>query len=156
MWVAHALLSVAAVLLTALLGRLGSGSGDPSSRDWYVRGKPDFAPPSWVFGVVWPVLYALIAVALYLGLRARLPSRVLAVFAVNLALNAAWSPVFFRLGAVRAALGIAVALLLTALYLIREYLARSLRAGALLLAPYALWLAFATVLNAAFAVRLGG
>ena len=152
-WALHALGSFAAVGAAALVGGLGGGR-DPSARAaWYARDKPSVTPPPWVFGAVWPVLYLCVAAALFLGLRAGLPAPALAAFAANLALNAAWSPLFFGLGAVTAALFVCGAAAATAAYLVVAYLALGLRAGALLLAPYALWLLFATALNAGFVVN---
>src|SRR6188472_221502 len=62
--------------------------------------KPPWAPPGWVFGPVWTVLYALMGVAAWLvarnGSLARTP---LMLWSAQLALNATWTPVFFGLRA---------------------------------------------------------
>lgn len=111
--------------------------------------RPDWAPPGWLFGPVWTVLYALMAVAAWLVwravgfARARIP---LLLFAIQLAANALWSWLFFawRLGAMAFAevvvLWVLVAATLVAFWRIR-------RVAALLLAPYLAWVGFAAVLT---------
>jgi tryptophan-rich sensory protein len=82
-------------ILGALVGILTSHN----IKTWYNNlKKPSFCPPDWIFGVVWPVLYALIGVASYLiyedgGFQAQLLP--LAVYISNLAVNNLWSVVFF-------------------------------------------------------------
>jgi tryptophan-rich sensory protein len=118
---------------------------------WYARlRKPSWNPPNWLFGPVWTVLYLLMAAAGWLVWRkygiaaALLP---FGFFVLQLALNAAWSWLFFGRHCIGTALlelvGLWVAILLTlALFWSREPLA-----GALLL-PYLAWVTFAGVLNA--------
>ena len=117
--------------------------------DWYLQlAKPSFNPPGWVFGPVWTVLYIVIA---FVGWRLWYAadagfSRTL--WWVQLALNFGWSPVFFAANQIGAALAIIVLLLITVLALI-ALTWRQDRTSALLLLPYAAWVAFATALNAA-------
>ncbi len=120
--------------------------------EWYASlNKPAWTPPNWLFGPVWTLLYAMIAVAGWLVWKeagfagARLA---LTVFALQLVLNASWSWVFFGLRRPDLALVVIVALEVTILALIVLFRAISPLAG-LLLVPYALWVAFATALNAA-------
>ena len=120
---------------------------------WYAGlVKPSFNPPNWIFGPAWTVLYVLIAVA---GWRVfeRVPgSAAMAVWAVALALNFLWSPVFF--GAQRPAAALAVVAMLLAAIVVFIALAWHIdTSAALLFVPYAAWVAFATLLNAAV-VRL--
>ncbi|MBO9574900.1 MAG: tryptophan-rich sensory protein [Sphingobium sp.] len=122
-----------------------SGPGNP----WYdTLLKPDFMPPSWAFGAVWPVLYLLIGIALSIVLNARgAPGRGLAVtlFLVQLVCNFLWSPLFF--GWHEAALAFYLLLVILALSLVTTLLfARIRRAAALLMLPYLAWLAFASLL----------
>ena len=111
--------------------------------------QPGWAPPPWVFGPVWTVLYAMMAIAAWLvwrsgGLRAQRIA--LALFAVQLALNALWSWLFFawQLGAPALAeivlFWIAIVATLIAFWRVRPL------AGALLL-PYLIWVSFAAFLN---------
>jgi benzodiazapine receptor len=148
---AAAFLPVAA---TAFIGSVSTRENIPL---WYEGlNKPGFNPPNWLFPVAWTLLYTMIAVALWrlLGAKPRTgPSRrgwwlALAVFLVQIALNAAWSPVFFSAHAIGAALVVVAALLVMVLWTIRLTW-RFDRIAAWMLVPYAAWVGFATILNAA-------
>ncbi len=118
--------------------------------EWYAAlRKPAWNPPAWVFGPVWTALYTMMAVAAWLvwrrgGFAAQ--RRALALFLVQLALNAAWTPLFFGLR--RPGLAFAEILLFW-LALAATLLAfRPVSRGAAwLLAPYLAWVSFAAVLN---------
>ena len=110
--------------------------------------QPPLSPPGPVFPVVWTVLYLLMGVALYRVRLAESPEkpRALALFYGQLALNAAWTPIFFRLQQ----FGFALLWLLVLLALtVRCALSfgRIDKNAGLLLAPYLLWLTFAAYLN---------
>jgi translocator protein len=120
---------------------------------WYrTLARPSIAPPDWVFGPVWTLLYALMAVAAWLVVRAE-PSPLrtwgLVLFGVQLALNFAWSWIFFRQHALGAALAENVALW-TAIGATTLVFARVTPGAAWLMAPYWAWVSFAVVLNGAF------
>ncbi|WP_242110528.1 TspO/MBR family protein [Luteimonas aquatica] len=111
--------------------------------------RPDWAPPAWLFGPVWTVLYTLMGIAAWLVWRVRGfagARAALVLFLVQLALNAAWSWLFFawRRGAIAFA-DIVVLWIMIAATLAGFWRVRPL-AGALLL-PYLLWVSFAAVLN---------
>lgn len=116
--------------------------------------RPVWAPPSWAFGVVWPVLYALIGVAAWRVWRAagglRAAAAPLAWWGAQLALNALWPWVFFGLEAFWPAVAIVVALDLAVLATIVAF-ARHDRVAAWLLTPYLAWILYATALNVAIA-----
>ena len=119
---------------------------------WYSTiQKPSFTPPNWVFGPAWTTLYVLMGVAAFLvwqkGLRSRAVRIALAWFLGQLALNALWTPVFFGLRRVGLAL-VVIVLLWVAIVITMSYVARVSRVAAVLLAPYLVWVSFATVLNA--------
>lgn len=113
---------------------------------------PAWAPPSWLFGPVWTVLYALMAVSAWLVWRSRgaYRRRALAAFAVQLALNFAWTPAFFGTGIPLLGL-VVIAGVLAAVgwWTFEAWRARPV-AGVLQL-PYLAWVGFATALNAAIA-----
>jgi translocator protein len=111
---------------------------------------PTWAPPGWLFGPVWTVLYALMAVTAWLTWRAEHPfrARALTAFGVQLVLNFLWTPVFFGAGQVGWGVAVLVAVLLAAGWWVTES-ARVQRLAAGLQVPYLAWLSFATVLNAA-------
>lgn len=116
--------------------------------EWYeALNKPSFNPPNWVFAPAWTLLYMLIA---FVGWRLwlRREMELLTLWGAQLILNFAWSPVFFLANRVGLALAILSVLLLVVLSL--AYFCRNRdRVAAIALLPYALWLAFAWLLNAA-------
>jgi tryptophan-rich sensory protein len=111
--------------------------------------RPDWAPPGTVFGPVWTVLYTMMAVAAWLVWRRReiRPARIaLAVFVLQLILNALWSWLFFawNMGAV-SFLDIVVLWAVIVATLVMFW--RISRPAGLLLVPYLAWVSFASVLN---------
>jgi tryptophan-rich sensory protein len=117
---------------------------------WYeVLQKPPLTPPNWVFGPVWSVLYLAIAVAGWIVWRARRNNVVaVALWGTQLALNAAWSFLFFGLQRPGLALlEIGVLLVFIVATAVTFFRTRFL-AGALFV-PYAAWVGFAFYLNAA-------
>lgn len=107
--------------------------------------KPGFNPPAWVFAPVWTALYVLIAVA---GWRASRTghAKAIALWWTQLALNFAWTPLFF--GAHRIDLALAtIVLLLAAICAFIAIAVRTDRIAALFFVPYAAWVAFATALT---------
>jgi len=118
--------------------------------EWYASlNKPAWNPPGWIFGPVWTALYTLMAVAAWLVWKRggfATQRRPLALFLVQLALNAAWTPLFFGLH--RPGLAFAEMLLLwLAIAATLAAFRRVSRAAAWLLAPYLAWVSFAAVLN---------
>lgn len=140
----------ACVLLGFLAGRLsGSGPGDP----WFDSlVKPAIYPPSAAFGIVWPVLYAMMGFALALvgsawGARGR--GLAIMIFAIQFLVNLAWSPVFF--GAHQLTGGLVVIAVLDVLVIVTIALFwRVRKLAGLLLLPYLAWIVFATALNYQF------
>lgn len=109
---------------------------------------PWFMPPGWAFGVAWTILYILMGISVGLVIASdRLGKRpALVLFVIQLALNLAWSPVFFGAHQIRTAL-IVIFVLTGTLVLTILFFWRVRRIAALLLLPYLLWLLFATELN---------
>ena len=149
-WWMFALVTVPAiVLLGSASGWLsGSGYGNP----WFdALTKPFFMPPGWVFGAAWTVLYALMGVALALIL-AEPPSerrrKGLILFFAQLALNYAWSPIFFAAHDIRLAMIVIVLMLALAAAAAGQFFRIRPLAG-LLMTPYLAWLCFAAALTKA-------
>lgn len=138
--------SVAAVGAVLAIGGL---AGSSSAQDYGRLQQPSFAPPAWVFGPVWTVLYALMAVAAWLVWRTG-PSpqsrRALTFYAAQLVLNAAWTPLFFGLGW-RGIAFFELSALLVVLVATVVMFWRLSRPAAAMLVPYLLWSAFAWALN---------
>jgi translocator protein len=118
---------------------------------WYTGlAKAPFNPPSWIFAPVWTLLYVLIAIAGARGYESG-TSTGFALWVAQLALNFAWSPVFFRLHRSGLALAVVAALLAVIVAFIAEQWTAD-RVSAWLFVPYACWVAFATLLNASIVV----
>jgi len=139
--------------LALCLGVSGIGGAitRTSVSDWYQRlSKPSFNPPDWVFTPVWISLFTLMGVSAWLvwrrtGFRrGRVP---LAWFGMQLALNLAWSGLFFGIRSVGWALIEIVALWIAILLTVISFYRVDMAAG-LFLVPYLLWSSFAVALNA--------
>ena len=120
---------------------------------WYqTLVRPAIAPPNWVFGPVWTLLYALMAIAAWrVELAAPSPLRTwgLVLFLLQLALNFLWSFLFFKQHAIGAALA-EVVVLWASIGATALVFARVSPPAAWLMAPYLAWVSFATVLNGAY------
>jgi len=117
--------------------------------------RPAWSPPAWIFAPMWTALYTLMGTATYLVWRdaeGAARRRALAVFGVQLALNVAWSPVFFGLQQYGAALVVIVANWLAVTAMMIVY-ARCKRLAGALIVPLWLWVGFATALNASIWLR---
>lgn len=146
-WWEIALFTVPAIVVAG--SAIGYLANSGFSNGWYVPlKKPSFQPPAIAFPIVWTTLYAFMGVgaALILAEPSRQRSLALGLFAVQLALNFAWSPVFFGAGYIDWAFLIILSLdvLVTAAIIAFWPLNR---VAALLLVPYLAWLCLATVLN---------
>lgn len=124
--------------------------------DWYSKlNKPFFAPPNWLFGPVWTLLYLLMGISLYLIWRQGWQKKKIQVplkfFLAQLFLNFIWTPVFFGLRAPLPGLMVIVAMWFFIVMTIKKFFPLS-RPAAYLLIPYLLWVSFATLLNAAIVV----
>lgn len=141
-------LAVASVIAASVLGQLATF---PNLRPWYAGlAKPSFNPPDWIFAPVWTALFVLMAFAVWRILRlpreSSLRDRALLLFYLQLALNAAWSWMFFGthsplLGLINIVPQFVVILFTLALF------RRLDRIAAWCLLPLALWVGFASVLN---------
>lgn len=116
--------------------------------EWYAGlAKPFFNPPNWIFGPVWSVLYVLIAIAGWRVWLSALQGVAMRVWIAQLVLNFLWSPTFFGLQQT----GLALLVILALLGAILGFMAtarKSDQVAAWPFAPYAAWVAFATLLNA--------
>lgn len=145
---------IAAILGALALNGLGAASaalsGPMAGGDWYrALTLPALQPPGAVFGIAWTVLYTLLGVALsrlWIADPSNFRTRALQLFLLQLALNLAWSPLFF--GAHR----IVPALVLLGIILLLSIAAtlaakRVDRVAPWLMLPYLVWLGFAFGLN---------
>jgi tryptophan-rich sensory protein len=151
-WRRSLLVLTGALALCLGVAAIGGQVTSTSVNGWYQElFKPGFTPPDWVFAPVWTLLYVLMAVAAWRlwwrhGFSA---ARVaLALFGVQLALNLAWSILFFGLNSIGGALLDMVALWLMIVATVFAFWVMDKPAGVLLL-PYLAWVTYAAVLNAA-------
>ena len=147
-WWKWALVTVPAiVLLGSASGWLsGSGYGNP----WFdALTKPFFMPPGWTFGAAWTTLYMLLGIALAMIL-AEPPSdrrrKALILFFAQLALNFAWSPIFFAGHDIKLAMIELFVMLALAAAAAGQFFRIRPLAGALM-TPYLAWLCFAAALT---------
>lgn len=133
----------AAVFVAAAIGGLGVQG---TTEEYASLRQPSWAPPSWLFGPAWSLLYALIAVAGWLVWRRVGFSPPLWAWTAQLVLNAIWTPLFFGAGQYGLAFAEIVAMWL-AIGLTVVLFARVSRVAAALLLPYWAWVTFAAALN---------
>ena len=144
----YAIFTVPLILGVGLL--MGQISNSGYGNDWFdALRKPSIMPPGWAFGAAWTTLYILLGLAVALTLcRRGAPGWGLAVglFAAQMLLNFAWSPVFF--GARRPEPALFIIVLMLVLSIAATFLfSRIDRRAAWLMVPYLAWLGFASLLN---------
>lgn len=142
---------VVSILIPLFVGYLGAVTTIASIPTWYATiAKPSWAPPNWIFGPVWTILYVLMGIALYLvwskGLHRKDVQFAIIIFAVQLLLNLSWSVVFFGYHALFASFSLVLILWLAILANLIAFYVISKTAG-LLMVPYILWVSIASYLN---------
>lgn len=134
----------------ALCFAVAAVSGRYIPGEWYATlNKPSWNPPSWVFGPVWTVLYAMMGTAAWLVWRQygfKRAGLALGLFLFQLLLNGLWTWIFFGLHQPAAAFAEIVVLWVSIVATIIAFWPKNSLAGMLLI-PYAAWVAFASVLT---------
>ncbi|HEX9182180.1 MAG TPA: TspO/MBR family protein [Burkholderiales bacterium] len=140
------------IAINVAVSALGGWATSASVGTWYqTLAKPAFNPPDWIFAPVWSALYLMIAIAGWRAWRRGAGRELrlgMTIYAVQLALNLSWSFVFFGARLIGPALAVIVTLLAAILANAALFWRLDRAAGALLV-PYAAWVSFATLLNAA-------
>ena len=144
-------MALVAVVAIELLGGLSGWLSNSGYGNGWFDGlqKPSFMPPGAAFGIVWPILYALLGIALGMVLAEPPSDRrrlALSLFFIQLALNFAWSPIFFAAHDIKLANVVIFAMAGLAAAAAGQFL-RIRRAAGLLMIPYLAWLVFAATLN---------
>ena len=142
---------LASLAITFGIAFVGSYFTAGSVDTWYnTLNKPALNPPSWIFGPVWTLLYALMAIAawrVYERRNSYVPARsLLGVYAIHLVVNALWSFAFFGQQSPEWALAVIAVLWLMIVYLAFNFY-RADRVAGWMLAPYLAWVSFASYLN---------
>lgn len=142
-----AMVTVPAILFLGLL--IGRVSNSGFDNPWFdALAKPAWFPPGWAFGAVWSTLYVLLGIAIAQILHARGArgrAGAISLFLAQLALNLAWTPVFFVAHQVTLAFWLILAILILAGATAVSF-RRIRKPAAWLMLPYLAWLAFATIL----------
>jgi translocator protein len=144
---------IASILLPLGIGAIAGIFTSKAVPVWYATlNQPSFNPPNWLFGPVWTTLYLLLGISLFLIWKQdKSKERYLAilVFLVQLALNFAWSFIFFYFNKIGFALADIILLWLSIIVmLIQFYKIRPV--AAYINIPYLLWVSFASILNTSY------
>ncbi|MGV8144140.1 MAG: TspO/MBR family protein [Methanothermobacter sp.] len=142
---------IVSILIVFIAGTIGSTATLPQIPTWYASlAKPSWAPPNWLFGPVWTILYILIGIALFLvwkeGISRKDVKLAISVFVVQLVLNVLWSVIFFGYNSLLGGLVVVIILWIAILANIIFFYRVSKPAG-LLLVPYIVWVSIASYLN---------
>lgn len=136
-------------------GAIGSIFTIQAIPTWYAYlNKPFFAPPNWLFGPVWTLLYILMGIACYLiWQKNQTKKRDLALkwYLAQLLLNAIWTPIFFGIPSPVLGFTVIILMLISIIFTIIHF-SKLNKTSAYLLIPYVAWVSFASLLNAAIMV----
>ena len=131
---------IVAVIFAAAIGSMASPSTGTDS--WYLSlNKSELNPPSYVFGIVWPILYIFMMVSAFLAHK-----KIFSLFIVQLFFNATWSWLFFRFQMPLIAL-LDIYLLIGLNIYILNLMHKENKLAFFLFMPYVLWISFASYLN---------
>jgi len=139
------------LLVPVAIGAISGFATMENIPGWFsTLSKPSFNPPNSIFGPVWTTLYILMGISSFLIVKKhpeQMKHTAGSVYFLQLALNFAWSFLFFSFHQVGVALIDIIALWIAILAMIVVFY-RINKAAGLLQIPYLLWVSFATVLNA--------
>ena len=131
---------IVAVIFAATIGSMASTSTGTDS--WYLSlNKSELNPPSYVFGIVWPILYIFMMVSAFLAHK-----KIFSLFFVQLFFNAIWSWLFFRFQMPLVALLDIYLLIVINIYIL-NLMYKENKLAFFLFVPYVLWISFASYLN---------
>ena len=131
---------IISVILAAAIGSMASTSAGTDS--WYLLlNKSELNPPSYVFGIVWPILYILMMVSAFLTHK-----KIFSIFIIQLFFNAIWSWLFFRFQMPLIAL-LDIYLLIAINIYILNLMYKENKLAFFLFIPYVVWISFASYLN---------
>ena len=131
---------ILAIILAATIGSMASSSA--AYDIWYLSlEKSKLNPPSYVFGIVWPILYIFMMISSYLTYK-----KVFSIFIIQLFFNAVWSWLFFRFQMPLVAL-LDIYLLIAINIFILNLMYKENKLAFFLFIPYVIWISFASYLN---------
>ena len=142
------ILKISLVILTLLTSFLGGISNQFTDWIWYENlTKATLNPPNYIFGIVWPVLYLLMAIVSFLNARL-----IYKLFIIQLALNASWSWIFFVLQQPEIAIVDVLLLIGINFKILKRLYKKRLFISAVMYFPYIIWLCFAAYLNISISI----
>ena len=131
---------IVAIIFAAAIGSMASTSAGSDS--WYLLlDKSVLNPPSYVFGIVWPILYILMMVSAFLAHK-----KIFSIFIIQLFFNASWSWLFFRFQMPLIAL-LDIYLLIAINIYILNLMYKESKLAFFIFIPYVAWISFASYLN---------
>ncbi|MCT4594605.1 MAG: tryptophan-rich sensory protein [Anaeromicrobium sp.] len=139
------------IFIAQMTGLLSSYFTRGSMGSFYAElKKPAFAPPPWVFGVVWPILYLLMGIASYrIWMSNKYDNgnkKALFYYGLQLFVNFTWSIIFFGMENIGLSVIAIIILLGLIIITIKEFSKIDKKAASLMI-PYLIWVVFATILN---------
>lgn len=147
--------AIVSILICEAVGFISSLLSGNTKEIYQSLNQPPLAPPSWLFGVVWPILFALMGIAVYRvyisDAEKDLINEAIFFFTAQLIVNFLWPIIFFRFQLLWAAVVTIVVLLILVLITLSKF--RKIDTLAFwLMIPYLAWLLFAAYLNVGFAL----
>ena len=130
-------------IITFLIAWLGGLSTMYSDWTWYeALNKPFFNPPNYIFGIVWPILYVLMAVVSFLQAQ-----NIFKLYVMQIILNGLWSWLFFVFQSTAFAFLDIVLLIFLNILILKQLRETKAWSSVLLYIPYVFWICFACALN---------
>ena len=141
---------IISLLIPSLVGVISGLLSMGGIKEFGLLNKPPLAPPGFVFGIIWPILYILMGISSYLIYDSNdyRSSCCLKIYALNLFINFLWSPIFFGLELRLFALIWIILLDFVVVYMILCFYKVNKKAAYYQI-PYLVWIIFATYLNLA-------
>ena len=135
-------------IITFIIAGLGGLSNQYTDWSWYeTLNKPFFNPPNFIFGIVWPILYVLMAIVSYLNAQ-----NIFKLYLMQIVLNGLWSWLFFVFDSTAFAFLDIVLLIFLNILIVKQLRASKAWLSVLLYIPYVIWICFASFLNLAIIV----
>ena len=135
-------------IITFIIAWLGGLSTQYTDWSWYeTLNKPFFNPPNFIFGIVWPILYVLMAIVSYLNAQ-----NIFKLYLMQIVLNGLWSWLFFVFNSTAFAFLDIVLLIFLNVLIVKQLRASKAWLSVLLYIPYVIWICFASLLNLAIIV----
>jgi translocator protein len=131
------------LIISSLIGMISRPSLDP----WYIElSRSQLTPPNFIFGLIWPFLYALIAIAGWIIWSTPLSKKIKILFSFQLIINWLWSPIFFYFHLTGVSLIFILTIIISVILIMNECIHHH-KSIVWLLLPYLLWSSFACYLN---------